>query len=371
LETPVPAPTPITPPPFLRTFAALAATAALALAGGCSGIPHYTLAKAEALQRLAEEPLPTQPWTFGDAPGHVIRTEHFRIFTTIDDGTYQRLLARVLEATHARMTLLHPNTRESSAAPTAPHVLDCYVFNSRGQWEAYTRARAGSNAPIYLQISAGGYCQEGVFAGYDIGREQTLSVVSHEAWHQYSWFAFKDRLPSWLEEGLATQNEAVEWEAQAAPGGGGKTQLQPIFRPEMNWRRFSSLQAAVKADRLWKLSDLLSTHAGQVIKMNQQRIDAYYAQLWSLVLFLESSPTYRPRLESLLADAAAGKLTGALAGTGVTKRQIDNFTEKWNTVAGPVYTQKYFTPDLAALEKEYLAWVKEFSKSWPPGGTGR
>jgi hypothetical protein len=196
-------------------------------------------------------------------------------------------------------------------------------------------------------------------------------VVSHEAWHQYSWFAFKDRLPSWLEEGLATQNEAIEWRSERTRGAGGGTgDIVPVFRPEMNWRRFSSLQYAVRNERMWKLGDLLSTHAGQVIKMPQQRIDAYYAQLWSLVLFLERSPAYRPRLEALLADAAAGKLTGALAGTGVTRRQIDNFTEKWNTVAGPVYTQKYFNGDLGALEKEYLAWVREFTRAWPPGGEG-
>jgi len=286
----------------------------------------------------------------------------------VQDPVYQHLLAKVLEATHERMTLLNPNTQGSAAGGPVSgggRILDCYVFASRGQWESYTRARAGSNAPIYLQISAGGYCQEGVFAGYDIGREQTLSVVSHEAWHQYSWFAFKDRLPSWLEEGLATQNEAVEWQTSQA-GLNSKAEIMPVFRPELNWRRFSSLQTAVRSDRMWKLQDLLSTHAGQVIKMPQQRIDAYYAQLWSLVLFLEQSPEYRPRLQALLADATSGKLTQALAGTNVTRRQIDNFTEHWNAVAGPVYTQKYFNSDLGELEKEYVAWMKEFARSWPP-----
>lgn len=339
--------------PFHALLGAFA-LAALGLAGGCSAT--HSLANARALQAMAQAPLAAERWTFGDQSGSMIRTEHFRLFTTVQDSVYQHLLARVLEASHARMALLNPNTQ----ATRLPRQYDCYVFSTRGQWESYTRARAGSNAPIYLQISAGGYCQEGVFAGYDIGREQTLSVVSHEAWHQYSWFAFKDRLPSWLEEGLATQNEAIEWQSD------GEGKLQPVFRPELNWRRFSTLQHAVRNDRLWKLSELLSTHAGQVIKMPQGRIDTYYAQLWSLVLFLEQSPAYRPRLQSLLADASAGKLAQALAGTGVTQRQIDNFTERWNTVAGPVYTQKYFNQDIGALEREYAAWAKEFTRSWPP-----
>jgi hypothetical protein len=101
------------------------------------------MSNGEALQRLAEKPLPTEGWSFGEAAGHVIRTEHFRLFTTIGDPVYQHLLARVLESTHARMAMLNSHT-----AGSAPKVLDCYVFSSRGQWEAYTRARAGSNAPI-------------------------------------------------------------------------------------------------------------------------------------------------------------------------------------------------------------------------------
>jgi hypothetical protein len=328
-----------------------AATLAFALAGltSCGSMdPHYA-GDAKALAELAKEPLPTAAWTFGGHPGVVVSTPHYRIYSTIDDPVYQRLLAKILEAAYARGTIANPQARV--AGP-----LNCYVFASRNQWESYTRLRAGSNAPIYLQISAGGYCQEGVFAGYDIGsREQTLSVISHEAWHQYSWFAFKDRLPSWLEEGLATQNEAIEWQ--------GTT---PHFKPEQNWRRYMALKDAIREKRQWKIADLTATHAGRVIKMQQKYVDAYYAQLWSLVLFLKNSPKYQQGLQRLLADANDGKLTQCLAGTGVTKREIDNFTERWNTVAGPVYLKKYISADVNQLQAEYEAWCKEFTESWPP-----
>jgi hypothetical protein len=308
------------------------------------------------LAELAREPLPVQSWNFGNEPGTLIQTAHFRIYTTIEDPLYQHLLVRVLEATHDRVKSLNPNI----VVPLPNNYLNCYVFSSRFQWEAYTRARAGSNAPIYLQISAGGFCQEGVFAGYDIGREQTLSVVAHEAWHQYSWFAFKDRLPSWLEEGIATQNKAIAWD-----------RTTPYFRSEMNWRRCAALRQALRDNSMWKLSDLLSTHAGRVIRLPQQKIDAYYAQLWSFVLFLEQSPTYEPRLKLLLADAVAGKLAQSLAGTSVTKAEIDNFTEHWNTVAGPVYLKKYFNPNLDALEAEYMTFIRNFVSNWPPPPTKR
>jgi hypothetical protein len=307
------------------------------------------------LAQLADQPLAAEPrtkavgpWSFADHSGQFIQTAHFHIYTTVRDPVFQHLLIRVLEATHDRIAPNNPDFRSTKA-------FDCYVFASRRQWETYTRAQAGSNAPIYLQISAGGYCQDGIFAGYDIGREQTLAVVAHEAFHQYSWFAFKDRLPSWLEEGLATQNEAIQW-----------VDAQPIFRPELNFSRFDALRQALRNNNLFRLSDLLSTHAGRVIRMPQASIDAYYAQLWSLVLFLQHSPVYAPRLKTLLRDAGDGRLTPALAGTSVTQAEIDNFTEHWNSVAGPAYTQKYLNNDLPALERDYRDWLRQFSRTGQP-----
>jgi hypothetical protein len=337
------------PCPAVPPRARLLPLAALvALLAGCQTANTGFSGDAQALSELSNQPLAGEPWTFGQHPGIAIKTPHYRIYTTIQDGLYQRLLARVVEGAWARATAANPQGH-----PAVP--LDCYVFGTRGQWETYTRLRAGSNAPIYLQISAGGYCQEGVFAGYDIGREQTLSVIAHEAWHQYSWFTFKDRLPSWLEEGLATQNEAIDWQG-----------VTPVFKPAENERRFSALRAALRENRLWKLPDLLTTHAGRVIKLPQRQIDAYYAQLWSLVLFLQNSPKYKPGLTRLLTDASNGRLTATLAGTNVTQSEIDNFTEHWNAVAGPIYLEKYINPDLAALESEYTAWLRQFTDSYAP-----
>jgi hypothetical protein len=329
---------------FCRRFLFLAPLAFLALAS-CTALLEPDLAPLAGQPLTAETRVrQVQSWSFDGTDGSQITTDHFRIRTTLDDPIFQHLLVRVVEA-----AFLH-NRELAKFTPDQP--LDCYVFASRGQWETYTRAQAGSNAPIYLQISSGGYCQQGVFAGYDLGRRRTLSVVAHETWHQYSWFAFKSRLPSWLEEGLAAQNEAIVWDGD-----------QPVFRPELNTNRQAAFRQALRAGTLWELPDLLATHAGRVIKMPQPRIDAYYAQLWSLVLFLRQSPVYNERLENLLADARAGRLTNVLAGTTVTQREIDNFTEHWNSVAGPLYLRRYLVGDLDALEREYLAWMRNFLAS--------
>ena len=329
---------------LVRRFLFLVPLAFLTLAS-CTAVLEPNFSPLANLPLAAETHVRhVAPWSFDGQNGSQITTDHFHIRTTIDDPLFQHLLVRVVEA-----AFLH-NRELAKFTPDQP--LDCYVFASRDQWESYTRAQAGTNAPIYLQISSGGYCQQGVFAGYDLGRRRTLSVVAHETWHQYSWFAFKDRLPSWLEEGLATQNEAIVWDED-----------RPVFRPELNANRLAALRQALRTGTLWQLPDLLATHAGRVIKMPQPSIDAYYAQLWSLILFFRQSPVYADRLENLLADARAGRLTAVLAGTTVTQREIDNFTEHWNTIAGPLYLRRYLAGDLDALQREYLAWVRSYLAS--------
>jgi hypothetical protein len=302
------------------------------------------------LAQLAQQPVSDEPrsrgtfaWNFHGDSGTRILTRHYDIHTAISDPIFQHLLVRTLEAGYDRNASL---TQIQIDKP-----LDCYVFSSRAQWESYTREHAGVSAPIYLQIASGGYSQQGVVAAYDIGRSQTLSVIAHESWHQYSWFAFKDRLPSWLEEGLATQNEAITWE-----------NAQPLFQPQKNTTRLGALRRAVRDGTLFPLADLVSTHAGRVIKLSQARVDAYYAQLWSFVFFLKQSPLYGPRLQRLLADAARGTLTQALAGTSVTPEEIAAFSEHWNLVAGPVYLQKYLS-DIPSLEHEYIVWLQQFLRN--------
>jgi hypothetical protein len=329
----------------VRKLAAGAMIGGALLMGACQSMPMSD--NSASMQLIMQEPLDASPWSFNKAPGNVIATEHYRIYTTVRDPLYQRLLGKVLEATYDRAQAFRPT--EKIKKP-----LECYVFADREQWALYTRLRAGSNATVYLQIAAGGYCQDGVFAGYDIGRNRTLSVVAHEAWHQYSSKAFDDRLPSWVDEGLATQNESLRWDG-----------VTPTFAPELNYDRFQALVQAQQRGMLVPFSQITTSHAGQVVK-NQDKAKAYYAQLWSMLLFLEHTPKYRAGLVRMLDDARDGKLNANLKGTGVTPAEIANLSEHWNQVAGPKYMKVYINPNMEELEAEYRAFVKEFTASWPP-----
>lgn len=327
-----------------KLLAAIALALSLAITGCASKVNSTQVA---ALATISSEPLSTQPWQFGQIEGIQIHTPHYRVFTTIRDPLYQRLIARVLDSAYARFKTLYPTTDVRGP-------LDCYVFGDRSQWELFTKMRTGSNADVYLQISAGGYCQQGVFAGYDIGREQTLSVIAHEAWHQYSWFALKDRLPSWLEEGLATQNENIEWDG-----------TQPLFVPARNYRRYLALKNAIKEDRLWRMKDLTTTHAGRAIRRGQKNVDAYYAQLWSLALFLENS-RYRSGVVSMVEAARKGNLAATMDGTGISRAEVAAYTERWNYIAGPLYLRRYIAGDMNKFEEEYLEFVRQLTDRWPP-----
>ena len=313
------------------------------------------LANQAAIAKLAEEPLPSQPWEFGQIPGLKITSAHYDVYTTVRDPVYQRLLIKVLEADRARFDKIAPGG--SASVPHGPKGggLECYVFGDRRQWEFYTRKHNPLNSEIYLRIAAGGYSQEGIFAGYDLGREQTLSVIAHEAWHQYSWFAFKDKLPSFLEEGMATQNEAIEWD--------GTT---PRFVPEQNLRRFRAVREAMLEKRLWSLEELSRSHAGQAIKKQPRDTDAYYGQVWSFVLFLKQSPKYHDKFLDMIKRAQEGRLHQALDGQPLSGNDFARFSEHWNTLAGPAYLRAFITPDVATLEKEYLKYISDLTSSWPP-----
>ena len=322
----------------------VAALVMCVLLGGCARtgrLPDY------GPHRLGNNTLSRRGWRWKHTRGWVVRTRHYRIYTTVGSRLDQYLFGRTLEAAYARFKRLAPLTAE-------PIPLRVYIFRRRAQWNAFTRQNTGQNASLYLDIAAGAYTQNGVAVAYWLGRVSTLSVIAHEAWHQCSWFGFKNHLPAWLEEGLATQNEAIMWRHRT-----------PEFVPAQNYSRWLALRQAVKQRRLWTLHTLTRIHAGEVVRLPQKDINSYYAELWSLALFLEHS-RYRPRLLRLLHAAETGRLVRLLRGTGISANQAAAFTQRWNAVAGPLYLHAYINPSSATLQNQYFAFVRRLTRQWPP-----
>src|ERR1700722_5446070 len=114
-----------------------------------------------------------------DETARVVHTPHYKIYTTIDDDAFLRKLAQLMEGSLTAYHTLAPSV------PVTTYPMDCYIFGQRSQWAEFTREHTGEQAPIFLKINRGGYCVFDWYVAYFIGESSTLSVSSHEGWHQF------------------------------------------------------------------------------------------------------------------------------------------------------------------------------------------
>ncbi len=298
-------------------------------------------------RQLAAAPLLVRAWPHGPRDGAIIQNDYYHVYTTIQNPLQRRLIIRVLDAAYARFLRLVPDARP-------PRPLVGYVFRNRRQWARFTRKTTGGMASLYLRIRAGGYERTGVFVLWRTTVPEALSVLAHEAWHQLSFTALKNHLPAWLDEGLATQNEAMQWRDG-----------RPRFTPWRNQPRWLALRFAMANRRLLPLKELVVTQAGDVIVQSSTDIQTYYAEVWSLMLYLEHS-RYRGDLLGLLEAARRGKLTAFLDHTGLTPRQIADESVRWNSLAGIILLRVFFSEHISRMQRRYLAFIRRLTRSWPP-----
>lgn len=243
--------------------------------------------------------LSIEPWKFADADGSVIRTQHYRVFTTSDRTIIRRVLPGFLEAS------LVQYRSALGELPPPPVKLDTYLMDTRPQWASLTRALMQERADVYLQIERGGFAAQGRGVYRDLGAlTDTLNLAAHEGWHQYTQLTFKSRLPVSLEEGIATYMEGFRFDP-ARPD-------VPVFMPWANTERYDQLRRAASADRLLSLDTLLTTPPQDLIARDQEMALTWYAQVWALVHFLHEgeSGLYTSSLHAILADAATGSSRG-------------------------------------------------------------
>ncbi len=232
--------------------------------------------------------LSAEPWTYENADGQTVRTRHYRIFTTETDPLLAGRLPSFLED-----ALQHYRTAITPLPPPDLR-LDCYLMDNRPQWARLTQRLLGSRAAPFLRIRRGGFATRGVGVYYDLGPFDTLAIAAHEGWHQYTQRVFKDRLPTWLEEGIAAYMEGHRWKGDT-----------PVFLPWANMERFDRLRAARAGGAILPLEDFLAA-SGAASVGEDSGLD-FYAQAWALTHFLAQER--RPGLARLLGDAAEGRLT--------------------------------------------------------------
>jgi hypothetical protein len=288
----------------------------------------------------AHRAVPTFPYTLVRTaePTRVYESEHFRLHTTIQDSSRAGPMIQTLEAS------LRAYQQVTGVVPRqGVEKMGVCVFQHREQWQAFTTARTGHAAPIYLQLDRGGYTFDRFCAVRDQGEYDTLTVLAHEGLHLFISAHFAERPPPFVEEGLAVmfesvhRHESVHQHASAASIHVGKNNV-----------RAKVLARAQTADEpLTRLRTLLTMHAGNVVGSSERTVDLFYAQAWALARYLLDPATPAARregFERLMRDAASGALSS---------RQLDE---------GPELLERYLGEKLETIEVDYLDYCQRLAR---------
>ncbi len=282
-------------------------------------------------------------WDNPYGPGLVIETKHYQVYTTLLDPLMLRQLPAFVESAFGAYESQLPRPLQLQ------QLMDVYLFDTRGQWEVFTKSFMGPDAEVYMQIKKGAYTAKGVCVSYNIGRKQTFSVIGHEGWHQFNQHLFAYRLPSWLDEGIATLFETCRY-----------TQGRFVFEPGRNLMRLGSLKETMQKGRLIPLNQLIVLNPGQVINGygNDEAVIAFYAQNYALVRFLREH-NYGIRLRkyhALLLGGAEGSwpLQDDYASLAADRRRP--LTVGWNTRVSGALFDYYIHEDIQQLDAEFRAF---------------
>lgn len=316
-----------------------------AVVGGCgAGPPPRAPEPSPAVvsPRASSVVLSVDPWEFNGRPGRLIRTTWYRLFTTETNAAMLETMPEFLE------TALEHYTTALCYLPRPAMKLDTFLMGTRPQWAALTEQVMGSSARTYLRIERGGFAAGGRALLWSIGPRDTLAIAAHEGWHQYTQRAFREWLPAWLEEGIATYMEGFVPDP--------RDPRRPIFSGWANVERFDQLRAAAGRRSLMPLDELLRVSPQSLIDTSTDQTLTYYAQVWALVHFLREGEgeKYRGALARVAGDAANGRMEGELAlqmGSPAARRVV-------LSRSGPAVFAAYFNGDIEAAAVEYDRFVQ-------------
>ena len=288
-----------------------------------------------------------QIWDNPDTPGLIIQTAHYRIYTTLLDPLMLRQVPGYVESAYKSYESQLPRP------VVMGQLMDMYLFDTRQQWEMFTKAFTGNESALYLRIQKGAYVTKGTCVAYNIGRKQTFSVIGHEGWHQFNQHSFAYRLPSWLDEGIATLFETCRY-----------TQGRFAFEPGRNLMRLGSLKETMQKGYFIPLHQLILLNPGQVIGADGEDDDAviaFYAQTYALVRFLREYH-YGIRLRkyhAMLLGAAEGTWPLAQEYTAAAADRQRRLTTGWNSRVSQALFDYYIHEDMQELDIEYRKFCSE------------
>jgi hypothetical protein len=332
-------------------------------AGGCGGSSRGRSADAKPalntseglckyLQNLpAVESVETWPNPYGD--GIMITTRHYTVYSTLLEPLTLKKLPGFVEAAYSGYQGMLPSPIGGQ------NKLDVYLFATRAQWEDFTRKFAGELSPVYMKIKAGAYYLNGTVVAYNLGAVKTFSVLGHEGWHQFANAYFHYRLPSWLDEGIATQFEANRYENGTW-----------FFETANNLGRLGPLKMLILKHKLLSVKDLIALNPGQVLVEDDDAVMAFYSQSYALVRFLRED-NYGFRLGNFQ-KMMLGGVNGTWPIEGEARDMAANrniqLTVRWNSYVATQLFQAYISRDISSIEKDYLRFCNKITYRIVLGG---
>ncbi len=276
-------------------------------------------------------------WSFEGREAVRFQTDHFDIYTTLRDTQFAQALPGFLETSFAQYNSLLPAPIDKKRR------LQTYVFDTRRQWESFTRQRFPQRFPVYRQISAGGFAEGNLCVVYYLRRMYTLSVLAHEGMHQYFANFFDVKLPAWVNEGLATYCESYELAGD-----------RPVFTPKRNTFRLNALREALSVGSIIPLKEMLATDAGQVIVRGRSQVTkTYYAQAWAMLVYIRHGEggKYSAGFDELMKGIVSGDMPLIAQAAKIRA------PEPANTSYGEAVFRAYITDDLQAFDHGFQAYL--------------
>lgn len=292
-----------------------------------------------------EFPRSVEIWREEGHVGRRISTEHYEVYSTVDDPEFEEALPVFLE------TAFDEYQKTLDAETPIDQKLTTYVFQSRQEWAVFARRKYPLQFPVYNLIRSGGFTDGNVSVLFFVDRASTFATMAHEGWHQYAAARYV-QMPAWLNEGLACTFETFRW-----------IDDRVVFEPLANTFRLNSLREAIKDESLITIRELLATNAGEVVSLDDSRFtQCYYAQAWAFVIFLRFGDKccWAPGFKRLLADISDGSFK-----TNLSAQLLAEARDGENDSAHAL-VKAYFGTSLDKLEAAYRKYITDASRLTNP-----
>ncbi len=192
------------------------------------------------------------------------------------------------------------------------------LFNDKAQFQRfYSQFSNGTRSD---QISGFYTSRTGEIVLYkNRSIDRTLEVITHEASHLLLSYAYNNKVPSWLNEGLAEYFELIRLQGLSVG----------VPPNQFSDRR---MKALLERGRLLPLNSYFKRNGNAWYLANSSSKGLYYSQAWSLVYFLMSSQEGKNTIKKMFAylkENPWDKNINFILMDSFYPRGVEGFEKKW------------------------------------------